>query len=771
MIKALKGMARAERDALTVPRSVQQSVPIRRVHQDGIWQVAGKYSRTWRFSDINYAVASHDDQTELFISYCTLLNSLPVDATAKLTILNHRLNPDEFARTMLIPSRGDALDEFRREYNAMLTSKAAESHNLIQHKYITLSSVKKNHDEARAYFGRVEYELAAGYGKLGSSLAPLDSAERLRILHDFFRPGEEASYRFDLSETVRKGHDFRDYICPDNLEYKADHFVMGGKVGRVLFLREYASYLKDSMIRELADFGRRLMLSVDIIPIPTDEAVKELQNRVLAVETDIARWQRKTNSNNNFSAVIPYDMELMRTEAKEFLDDLTERDQRMMFTLTTLVHLADSKEQLDTDTETLLSIGRKYMCQFSVLKYQQEDGLNTVLPYGLRRIDALRTMTTESAAVLMPFSAQEIMDEGGIYYGQNAVSHNLIVCNRKRLLNANGFILGVSGSGKSFASKEELTSIALSTDDDILICDPEREYAPLVRALGGEVVRIAAGSPHHINAMDMIGDGDNRKESLAAKSEFIMSLFEQLMGAGKLGAGEKSLIDRCTDDVYKAGGTPTLQTLRAQLLKQNEPEALQMALAAELFTEGSLNVFAHPTNIDMSNRIMCFDILDLGSQLKTIGMLVMLDFILNRVTANRKRGRYTHIFIDEIHLFFANEFSAAFLSTSWKRFRKYGGVPTAITQNIEECLRSDTARLMLANSEFLLLLNQAPTDRAELAELLHISDTQLSYITNPGAGHGLLKVGASIVPFVNEFPTDTALYRLMSTKPGEIKEE
>ena len=468
------------------------------------------------------------------------------------------------------------------------------------------------------------------------------------------------------------------------------------------------------------------------------------------------------------------ELEQMRKEVKEFLDDLTTRDQRMMFTLVTIVHLADSYAQLNADTETLLSIGRKHMCTFAPLTYQQEDGLNTALPYGLRKIQALRTMTTESTAVLMPFKTQEIQDSGGIYYGVNAISHNLIICNRKYLLNGNGFILGVSGSGKSMAAKQEFAYLALGTNDDIIVIDPEREYSALCKAMGGETVYISASSNNHINALALnrgYGEGEN---PIVLKSEFVMSLCEQLIGAGKLGAREKSIIDRCIANVYRSyirdysGTPPTLKEFHEDLLKQQEPAAKDIALAIELFTTGSLNVFAHQTNVDMNSRITVFDIFDLGKQLKTVGMLVMLDAILNRVTANRQLGKRTHIFIDEIYLFFANEYSSNFLAESWKRFRKSGALVTGITQNIEDCLRSATARTMLANSEFLLMLNQAPTDRMELARLLNISDTQLSYITNAEAGHGLIKVGGAIVPFINDFPKDTALYRLMTTKPEDV---
>lgn len=445
---------------------------------------------------------------------------------------------------------------------------------------------------------------------------------------------------------------------------------------------------------------------------------------------------------------------------------------------------ADNLEQLDQDTEALQAIGRARGCQFNILRYQQEDALNTVLPLGLKRIDATRTLTTECTAVLMPFKSQEIQDAGGIYYGVNAVSHNLIVCNRGNLLNGNGFITGVSGSGKSMAAKQEVSALALSTDHDIIIVDPEREYGELVRALGGEVITISASDPNgcHINALDLSeGYGDGR-EPLVMKSEFIMSLYEQLMGADKIEPQEKSIIDRSVGNIYREyiknfqGQPPTLKDLYDDLMKQVNPEAHRIALALELFTVGSLNVFSHQTNINTKSRILCFDIQDLGENLKSVGLLVMLDAIYNRVIQNRREGKYTHVYIDEIYLFFANgsgsghsitNYSSEFLYKCWKRFRKYGATLTGITQNVEECLLSNTARMMFANSEFLLMLNQATTDREQLARLLGASDTQMSYVDNAPAGHGLIKVGGAIVPFANELPKNTELYRLMSTRPGE----
>ncbi|MCY9667592.1 ATP-binding protein [Paenibacillus alginolyticus] len=776
MIKTLRRTMKQDKERTVIPKSVQQAIPIRAIWPDGIFAVGNKFSKSFRFADINYAVASREDKETMFLSYSELLNSFDSGATTKITIHNRRLNQADVERSILIPLQQDGLDVYRQEYNDMLLGKATDgnTNGTIQEKYITISVVKKNVDEARHYFARVGTELTAHFSRLGSKCTELDATDRLRILHDFFRIGEEADFRFDMQEMMRKGHDFKDYICPDTFEFAKDHFRMGEYYGRVIFLRDYASYIKDSMVAELCDLNRNLLLSLDVIPIPTDEAVREVENRLLGVETNITNWQRRQNRNNNFSAVVPYDMEQQRKESKEFLSDLTTRDQRMMFGLLTMVHVADSKEQLDSDTETLLTTARKHLCQFSTLSYQQMDGLNTVLPYGLRKVHALRTLTTESTAVFIPFRAQEIMHPDGIYYGQNVISKNMIIANRKQLLNGNSFILGVSGSGKSFAAKREIVNQILASDDDIILIDPEREYSALVNALGGETIHISATSSNHINAMDMNRDYGDGANPIILKSEFVLSLCEQLIGGHQLGAKEKSLIDRCTAAVYRKylrsnykGQPPTLQDFRAELLKQAEQEAQDIALAIELFTSGSLNTFAQSTNVNVHNRLICYDILDLGKQLLPIGMLVVLDNILNRITQNRARGKNTFIFIDEIYLLFQHEYSANFLFTLWKRVRKYGAFCTGITQNVDDLLQSHTARTMLANSEFIVMLNQASTDRMELAELLNISDLQLSYITNVDAGNGLMKVGSSLVPFTDKFPRHTKLYGLMTTKPGE----
>ena len=772
MIKTLKNLVKPDKERYTVPRKVQDVIPVRRIWKDGIFMTGGKFAKTYKFTDINYLVASREDKESMFLTYSELLNSLDSGATTKITINNRRLNKANFEQSILMPLRGDFRDEYRREYNQMLLDKATGANGIVQEKYLTISVVKKDIEEARAYFARVGADLISHFSALGSKCTELDAEEKLRVLHDFYRQGEEAAFHFDPQDMMKKGHDFRDYICPDSIEKNSDYLKLGEKFCRVLFLKDYASYIKDSMVTELTDFNRNMMLSIDVVPVPTDEAVREVENRLLGVETNITNWQRRQNANNNFSAVIPYDMELQRKESKEFLDDLTTRDQRMMFGLITMVLCADSKEQLDSDTEAVLSVARKHMCQLATLKFQQLDGLNTVLPIGARKINAFRTLTTESLAVFIPFKVQEIRDSGGIYYGENAISHNLIMCNKANLLNQSAFLLGVPGSGKSFCAKELITFLILNTDDDILICDPEGEFAPLVQALGGDIstiIRMAAGGKDRLNAMYMV-DGYGENNPIVEKSQFVMSLVEQIDKNG-VGPQQKSIIDRCTALVYQEaqqkGTVATLCDLRDKILEQPEDKAKEIALSLELFTKGSLDIFGHESTVDLDKRIVVFDIRSLGAQLKPTGLLVITDTILNRVTLNWKKGKRTHVFIDEFHVVFENEQSGIFFNSAWRQFRKRGAYPTAITQNVEYLLDSVQASTMLSNSEFVVMLNQAASDRAKLAKLLNISDEQMSYVTNADAGCGLIKYGSALVPFINRFPKNTKLYQLMTTKPGE----
>ena len=771
MMKTLQRVLKQDQESYNVPRKVHDVIPIKRIWNDGIFLVGNKYAKTYKFTDINYMVASREDKESMFLTYSELLNSLDSGATTKITINNHRINKRDFESSILMPLRSDGLDEYRDEYNQMLIDKATGANGITQEKYITISAQKKDIEEARTYFARIGADLISHFTALGSKCVELSATERLRVLHDFYRSGEESSFTFNTKQMAKWGHDFKDYICPDAIEKNSDYLKLGDKYCRIIFLKDYASYIKDSMVSELTDINRNMMMSIDIIPVPTDEAVREVESRLLGVETNITNWQRRQNSNNNFSAVVPYDMELQRKESKEFLDDLTTRDQRMIFAVITMVHMADTKEQLDSDTDAILSTARKHMCQMAALKYQQLDGLNTVLPIGTRRINAFRTLTTESLAVFMPFKVQEIMDKGGIYFGENAISHNLIMCNKANLLNQSSFLLGVPGSGKSFSAKEMITFLTLNTDDDILICDPEGEYAPLIEAMGdmGSVIHVSAGGKDRLNAMYMV-DGYDENNPIVVKSQFIMSLIEQIDNNG-VGPQQKSIIDRCTATVYheaaETGIIPTLSTLREKLLEQQEPEAKQIALSLELYTTGSLDIFGHQSTVNLDKRIVLFDIHGLGIQLKPAGLLVITDTMLNRVTLNWKKGKRTHVFIDEFHVVFENEFSAAFFNSAWRQFRKRNASPTAITQNVEYLLDSVQASTMLSNSEFIVMLNQAASDREKLARLLNISSEQMSYVTNADAGCGLIKYGSALVPFVNRFPKDTKLYQLMTTKPGE----
>jgi len=771
MLKTLRNTISQDREGFRIPKSVQDVIPIVRIWEDGVFLMSNKrYSKTYQFTDVNYSVASKEDKESMFLIYSALLNSLDSNATTKLTIINRRMSGRDFEQGVLLAKKGDSLDRFRDEYNTMLTDKISAADSMVRDLYITISVHKKNVDDARGFFLRMQGEITTHLTRLGSKLSEVDGVEKLRLLHSFYRMGEESEFSFDFNTEIKKGHSFKDLICPDTFEYVKDHFVMGKRFGRVLYLREYGSYIEDDFVSELTSYAGNLVLSIDIIPVPTDEAVREIENRVLGVETNITNWQRRQNQNNNFSAVIPYDMEIQRKESKEFLDDLVSRDQRMMLCVVTIVHTADSKEKLDSDTEAIMTSAVNGRCNLSILTYQQMDGLNTALPIGVRKIDALRTLTSESLAVLIPYRVQEIMDSGGIFHGENAISRNPIMVNKEKLLNANAFLLGVPGSGKSFAAKELIAFLALATNDDILICDPEREYASLVGAFGGEIIRVAAGSKDHINALDLVegyGDGGN---SVADKSEFVLSLFEQFDREG-LGSKERSIIDRCVAYVYdicrKEKLVPTLHLLRELFLRQAEPEAKELALKAELFTSGSLNAFAHPTNVNTKSRMIVYDIMDLGRALKTMGLLVVTDQILNRVTENWRNGKRTHVFLDEFHVVFENEHSATFFNNAWRRFRKRNAYPTAITQNVEYLLDSVLASTMLSNSEFIVILNQAASDREKLARLLSISSEQMGHITNSEPGCGLIRYGSSLVPFINRWPKDTELYRLMTTKPTD----
>lgn len=775
-MKTLKTMIKREKEKFVIPKSVQDVIPIKAVYKDGIFLLSNNnYSKTFKFTDINYHIASDEEKKELMQGYWSVINSFGAGVTIKLTINNHKLDRAEFEKSILIPFRYDGLDNYRQEYNEMLLDKANSSNCIVQDKYFTVTVSKKTVEDARAFFNRIGNDLTARLSRIGSKCQSLTADDKLRIFHNFYRVGNEQNYNLDFEQLMNNGCDIRDYICPDSMDFESDYMKINEEYCRTIFLRNYGTFVDDNTISDLTSINRNLMLSIDFIPIPTGEATKEVDKVLLGIQTDKANYNRKQVQNNNFGAT-NYDLEQREGEILEIKNDMRNRDQRLYETLITMVITADTKQELDNVTETVFAkVADSSTNQFATLRYQQLDGLNTVLPFGTRKINCFRTLTTESLAAFMPFNAQEMQHKKGTYYGQNAISNNMIFINRNKLLNGNCIVLGVSGGGKSFFVKEDITSIFLSDENaDILIIDPEREYHPLVTTLGGEVIEISANSENHINAMDMNANYEDDKNPIATKAEFIMSLCEQLIN-GVVDAKDKSLIDRCCRKVYeeyiKSGykiAPPTLQDFREELLRQNEVEAKELALAIELFTNGSLDTFAQPTNVDTNNRLVCYDILELGSQLLPVGMLVVLDNILNRITSNRRKGRTTYIFIDEIYILLAQKYSAEFLYRVWKRVRKYGAFATGITQNVGDMLQSHTASTMVSNSEFVVMLNQSGQDKAKLAKLLDISDNQTEFYTNVDAGHGLMKIGSSLVPYINKFPKNTELYKLMSTKPNEV---
>lgn len=754
-----------------VPASVQQTIPINKIYADGIFELpGGLFSMTYSFTDINYAVASKENKQAMFFQWSDVLNMLDSNSTAKLTIICKHINVREYGEKIMIPSQDDGLQKYRDEYNNMLLSKISGANSMTRELYLTITVARKDIEEARTYFQRTSGDLSSQFLSLGSACEAMTAAERLRVLHDFYRAGEELNTALDLKDLMKKGRHFKDAICPQTMEPTDSTIKMDGKIHRVLMLTEYANYMKDSFLSDLCSLGRDMVISMEIQPVSTEKAVKIAERLHLGVETNIANWQRKQNANNNFSAIIPYDMEQQRKESLDFLNDLTARDQKMFLTTLLILYSADDGKQLNSDTKRLRDMAEQMLCKLSVLKFQQLDALNTVLPIGVDKIDAKRTLTTESLAVHIPFQAQEIMDKGGMYHGENAISHSLIVVNRGNLLNPSAFLLGVPGSGKSMTAKMMIDYVAMATKDHVLIYDPEGEYAPLVKALGGVNLDLTAGGNVHINAMDMSSRYGDRNP-IVEKTDFILSFFERIADGSQITPKEKSVIDRCTAIVYEdardSKETPTLRTLHRVLMSQPEQEGEELALMLERYSNGSLDMFSHPTNIDVHSRIVSFNVRNLPEQLKDVGQLMITDHMLNRVSDNFEQKIRTHIFLDEFHTLLQRPYSALFFDSAYRRFRKRDGWVNAMTQNVEYVLDSLSSRTMLSNSEFVLMLSQAPRDQEKLADLLHISEQQMKYIRNAKAGNGLLRVGKNIVPFINQFPKDTELYRLMTTKPED----
>lgn len=777
MLKSQLRIQRLNKESLRVPKSVQDTIPINTIYKDGIFRIGNRYSKSYRFNDINYEISSIDDKNNILFSYGELINSFDSSVKIKITINNRKIDLEKFKEDILMKEQGNYQDIYRQEYNRLLLRSLNESENIIQEKYITVTVFKNNIQDARAFFKRIENTIYNQFIQLNSYSNELSTHERLKILHDFYR-GNNEPFTFDLEDCARKGHSFKEHICPYSPTFKHDHFTLGDKFGRVLYLSSYGSYINEEIISRLTSLNKNLMCSMDIFNIPKDEAINETRNKLTAIETNEYNWGQKQLANNNFVSSPPRENKEQKEACNYILDHLINNDERMHLFNLTFVHLADSLEELNDDSEKIRTAARSCNCDMTCLYFssKQLDGLVTVLPIGIDRLDYMyRTLLTHSMSTFVPFRAQEIMHPNGIWYGKNKITNNLIIIDKSKLKNANTFILGVPGSGKSFISKTELELLSLNKNDDILLCDPENEYSFIVKEMGGEVINVGASSEHHINAMDMSEGYGDSGNAIGDKSQFIISLFEQLTRGEGITSIERSIIDRCVMLTYRDARrkkyVPTLKTLREMLLKQEEPEAKDLAVKLELFTDGSLNVFAHETNVDVNNRIISFNLLSLGKQLKAVGLLVITDAILNRVNENWKKGKRTHVFIDEVHVIFENEDSATFFASAWRQFRKRNAFPTAITQNVSYLLESSQGKSMLSNSEFVIMLNQSSEDKEILKDTLRLNDQQMNYVTNVQPGCGLIKYESYIVPFINEIPEDYLLYLLNSTKPDDFERQ
>lgn len=765
-----------------VPVTAQQSIPFKQMFKDGICKVDDNYyTKTVQFFDINYQLAQNEDKTAIFENYCDFLNYFDSSITVQLSFLNQVADVEEFHSQLEIGVQNDDFDDIRLEYSEMLKNQLAKGNNgLVKTKYITFGVKEKSLKEAKPKLERIEADILNNFKTMGVLAQSLNGAERLAVLHRSFNPDGREKFRFSWDILPKSGLSVKDFIAPSSFDFsKGNSFRMSGKYGAVSFINSMASEMSDRMLADFLNIEHNITLSIHIQSIDQNKAVKMVKSKITDLDKMKMEEQKKAFRNGYDIDIMPSDINTFGKEAKSLLNDLQSRNERLFMATILIMNTADTKRKLDNIIFQEQGIAQKYNCQLKRLDYQQEDGIMACVPIGVNEIEIKRGLTTSSTAIFVPFTTQELFQGGeALYYGLNALSNNMILCDRKQLKNPNGLILGTPGSGKSFSAKREITNAFLTTTDDIIICDPEAEYYPLVNRLNGQVVKISPTSTQYINPLDINLNYSEDENPIALKADFILSLCELIVG-GKNGLEpiEKTIIDRCVRMVYRdylanpdTAEMPILQDLYDLMLKQNEPEAQRIATALEMYVTGSLNVFNHRTSVDMNNRLICFDIKELGKQLKKIGMLVVQDCVWNRVTVNRAEHKSTRYYIDEFHLLLKEEQTAAYSCEIWKRFRKWGGIPTGLTQNVKDLLASREIENIFENSDFIYMLNQAGGDRQILAKQLNISPHQLSYVTNSGAGEGLIFYGNVIIPFVDKFPKDTQLYKIMTTKPEEQEE-
>ena len=745
---------------------------------DGICRVTDtRYTKTIQYQDINYQLSQNEDKTAIFEAWCDFLNYFDSSVQFQLSFVNLSASQETFARSISIPPCGDEFDGIRAEYAGMLQNQLARGNNgLIKTKYLTFGVEADNLRAAKPRLERIETDLLNNFKRLGVVAAPLNGFERLHVMHDILRMDEQEPFRFSWDWLPPSGLSTKDFIAPSSFEFKTGRmFRMGKKLGAISFVQILAPELNDRMLADFLDMESSVLVNLHVQSVDQVNAIKTVKRKITDLDKSKIEEQKKAVRAGYDMDIIPSDLATYGAEAKKLLQDLQSRNERMFLLTFIVVNTAGGRQQLDNNVFQAASIAQKYNCQLTRLDFRQEEGLMSSLPLGLNQIEIQRGLTTSSVAIFIPFTTQELFQDGkeALYCGLNALSNNLIMVDRKRLKNPNGLILGTPGSGKSFAAKREIANVFLVTDDDIIICDPEAEYGPLVERLHGQVIKISPTSPHYINPMDLNLNYSDDENPLSLKSDFILSLCELIVG-GKDGLPvEKTIIDRCVRMVYrdylsdpKPENMPILEDLYNELRQQEEKEAQYIATALEIYVSGSLNVFNHRTNINIANRIVSFDIKELGKQLKKIGMLIVQDAVWNRVTVNREAHKSTRYYIDEMHLLLREEQTAAYTVEIWKRFRKWGGIPTGITQNVKDLLSSREVENIFENSDFILMLNQASGDRQILAKQLNISPHQLSYVTHSGEGEGLLFYGNVILPFVDRFPRGE-LYDLLTTKPQE----
>ena len=774
---------KADKKAEEKRLSAQKSIPYREMARDGICRVQDKYySKTIRFYDINYQLAQNEDKNAIFENWCDFLNYFDSSIHFQLSFINHHSNMKEFESVIQIKPRHDAFDDVRMEYAQMLKNQLAKGNNgLVRTKYITFGVEAENIREAKPKLERIETDILNNFKVLGVSAYPLDGRERLQIMYETFNPEEKVPFQFSFDQVMRSGMGTKDFIAPTSFLFKnGKDFMMGNTIGAVSYLQILAPELTDRMLAEFLDMDRNLIVNLHIQSLDQMKAIKLVKSKVTDINRMKIEEQKKAVRSGYDMDIIPSDLNTYGGEAKRLLEDLQSRNERMFLVTIVFLNTAKTKQELDNAVFQTAGIAQKYNCSLRRLDYMQEPGLMSSLPLGLNLIPIKRALTTTSTAIFVPFTTQELFMEGeSLYYGLNALSNNMIMVDRKKLKNPNGLILGTPGSGKSFSAKREITNAFFVTQDDIIIGDPEGEYYPLVNALGGQVIHISPTSHDYINPMDINLDYSDDDNPLGFKSDFILSLCELIMGSRNgIEAEEKSVIDRCLPLVYQKyfeapvpENMPILGDLYDCLRQQKEVQAQRIATALEIYVNGSLKVFNHRTNVELNNRIVCFDIKDLGKQLKKLGMLIVQDQVWNRVTVNRAAHKSTRYYIDEFHLLLKEEQTAAYSVEIWKRFRKWGGIPTGITQNIKDLLASREIENIFENSDFIYMLNQAAGDRQILAKQLNISPHQLSYVTNSGEGEGLIFYGSTIIPFKDKFDKSLRLYSLMTTKVSDLEEQ